>query len=84
MGRRKELLTIDAVGGAWAIIPTPAKSNASDWRETETVDLDETARAIDALIEAGVDGILSFGTLGECATLTAKERRDFVARQAGG
>ena len=78
MVKRKELLTIDAIGGAWAIIPTPAKPNASDWRETETVDLDETARAIEALIASGINGILSFGTLGECATLTPKERRDFV------
>lgn len=78
MGKRQELLTIDAVGGAWAIIPTPAKPNASDWRETQTVDLDETARAVEALIDAGINGILSFGTLGECATLTAQERRAFV------
>ncbi|EHJ59565.1 dihydrodipicolinate synthase family protein [Novosphingobium pentaromativorans] len=79
VARRKELLTVDSIRGAWAIIPTPSKPNASDWREANTVDLDETARAIEALIEAGVDGILSFGTLGECATLTRQERHDFVA-----
>lgn len=79
MTKRRELLTIDAVNGAWAIIPTPSKPNAQDWRETQTVDLDETARAIEALIAAGVNGILSFGTLGECATLTRAERRVFVS-----
>lgn len=77
--KRKTLLTVDEIGGAWAIVPTPAKPNAADWRETETVDLDETARAVEALIASGINGILSFGTLGECATLTRKERRDFVA-----
>ncbi len=79
MGKNRKLLTIDAVQGAWAIIPTPSKSNASDWRQTQTVDLVETARVIEALIGAGINGILSFGTLGECATLTLEERRAFVA-----
>ena len=79
MAKRRNLLTIDSVRGAWAIIPTPAKPNASDWRELSSVDLDETARAIEALVASGINGILSLGTLGECATLTRKERRDFVA-----
>jgi len=79
MATKKKALTIDAIKGAWAIMPTPSKPNASDWRETSTVDLEETARAIEALIAAGIDGILTLGTLGECATLTRKERRDFVA-----
>ena len=81
MTRRNRLNQLSAadIQGAWAIIPTPAKDNASDWRETDTVDLDETARAVDALIAAGVDGILSLGTLGECATLTWDEKRSFIA-----
>jgi len=79
MGARRELLTVGDIRGAWAIIPTPAKDNASDWRATDTVDLEETARAVDALIEAGVDGILSLGTLGECASLTWDEKKSFIA-----
>lgn len=74
----KRLITVDDVCGAWAIMPTPAKSTASDWREKSTVDLDESSRAIDNLITAGVDGILSLGTLGECATLTWEEKREFI------
>lgn len=76
---RGERITAAEIKGAWAIIPTPAKDNASDWRETDTVDLDETARVVDKLIRAGVDGILSLGTFGEGATLTWKEKRDFMA-----
>lgn len=73
------LMTVDEVQGAWAIMPTPATDNAGDWRVTDTVDADETARAVEGMVAAGVDGILSLGTLGECATLTRAEKRKFVA-----
>jgi trans-o-hydroxybenzylidenepyruvate hydratase-aldolase len=79
MARKRERLTAGDIGGAWAIIPTPAKPNASDWRETDTVDLDEAARVVDALIRAGVDGILSLGTFGEGSTATWDEKRVFMA-----
>ena len=74
----RELLTADDVKGAWAIVPTPAKQGASDWRATNTVDVDETARMVDGLIKAGVDGILSMGTLGEAATMTYDEKLVFM------
>ena len=32
MATRKKLLTVDEIQGAWAIMPTPSKDNASDWR----------------------------------------------------
>lgn len=79
MGDNSNLMTVDEVQGAWAIMPTPATADANDWRATDTVDLDETARAVDGMIKAGIDGILSLGTLGECATLTRDEKRKFVA-----
>lgn len=73
------LLEPKDVRGAWAILPTPAKDGAEDWRATDTVDLDETARVVDGLIEAGIDGILSMGTLGEAATLTWEEKKAYMA-----
>ncbi|WP_420468241.1 dihydrodipicolinate synthase family protein [Panacagrimonas sp.] len=75
---RKQRLSVDDVQGAWAIVPTPSKSNASDWRAQDTVDLDEAARVVEQLIAAGINGILSLGSLGECATLTWDEKRDFM------
>lgn len=78
MGAKRELMTVDDVQGVWAIMPTPSKDNASDWRATNTVDLEETARAVEGLADAGVDGILSLGTLGECATLTPEEKKQFI------
>jgi trans-o-hydroxybenzylidenepyruvate hydratase-aldolase len=76
---KRDRLTSEDIVGAWAIIPTPAKANASDWRQDDTVDLDETASVVNALIDAGIDGILSLGTFGECATLTWQEKRAFMA-----
>lgn len=82
MPRRRDRLTAADIRGVWAIIPTPAKPNASDIDARDTVDLDETARAVEALIASGVDGILSLGTLGECATLDWDEKRAFMATLA--
>ncbi|MEA2937439.1 MAG: trans-o-hydroxybenzylidenepyruvate hydratase-aldolase, partial [Alphaproteobacteria bacterium] len=79
MRRTDGRLTAADITGAWAIIPTPAQDDASDWRSENTVDLAETARVVEELIRAGIDGILSLGTLGECSTLTWDEKRDFMA-----
>jgi trans-o-hydroxybenzylidenepyruvate hydratase-aldolase len=79
MTNKQKLMTVDEVQGAWAIMPTPAMDNASDWNATDTVDLDETARAVEGMVDAGIDGILSLGTLGECATLTWEEKKQFIA-----
>src|SRR3546814_19075908 len=75
---RSRLLRPDDIKGAWAIVPTPATENASDWRSENTVDLDEAARVVNGLIDAGIDGILSMGTLGEAATLTHGEKLDYM------
>jgi len=79
MPRKRSLLTVDDIRGAWAIIPTPAKEGSESWKMEDTVDVEEAARVVDALIEAGIDGILSMGTLGECATLTWDEKQKFMA-----
>ncbi len=79
MSRKQRLLTVNDINGAWAIMPTPAKPGADDWRMTDTVDLDETARVAEELVKAGVNGILSLGTFGEGAALTWEEKRKFIA-----
>ena len=78
MGRQMRLQAAD-ITGLWAILPTPALPGAEDWRAENTVDLDETARIVEALIAAGVDGLLSLGTFGEGATLEWPEKRAFMA-----
>jgi dihydrodipicolinate synthase/N-acetylneuraminate lyase len=64
--------------GVIAVTPTPAKPGAEDFRATDTVDLEETERMIQRLIQDGVDGILTNGTLGEMASLTLEEWKAFV------
>ncbi|KIC79255.1 aldolase [Pseudomonas sp. C5pp] len=78
----KPRMTADDVNGVWVIMPTPAKPDASDWRVENTVDLDETVRIVENLLASGVNGIMSNGTFGECATLTWDEKRDFIATVA--
>ena len=64
-------LTADDVRGVFAIMPTPARPGADDQAAEppggDTVDHAETARAVRALIDDGVDAILTTGTFGECA-----------------
>ncbi len=82
MTRRKNRVRVEEVAGAWAIIPTPSRANASDLDAVDTVDLDEAARVAEALVQSGVDGILTLGTLGEGATLSWDEKRAFMATVA--
>lgn len=79
MARKRALLTTEEIRGAWVIMPTPAKPGSEDWRVEDSVDYDEAARAAEALVRAGVDAIMSLGTLGECATLTWPEKKRFMA-----
>jgi 4-(2-carboxyphenyl)-2-oxobut-3-enoate aldolase len=71
-------LGADDVRGVFAIMPTPALPGADDPAMTETVDHSETARAVRALADDGVDAVLTTGTFGECATLTWPELRGFA------
>ncbi|WP_433365517.1 dihydrodipicolinate synthase family protein [Streptosporangium sp. CA-115845] len=71
-------LTTEAVRGVFAIMPTPALDGADDPGMIDTLDRAETERAVNALIDDGVDAIMSTGTFGECATLTWEELRDFA------
>jgi trans-o-hydroxybenzylidenepyruvate hydratase-aldolase len=74
----KDRLTVADVKGCWAIMPTPSLPNASDWRATQTVDLDEAARAAEGLVAAGVDAIMCLGTFGEGASLLWDEKVAFM------
>lgn len=79
MQKSRDRMTANDVRGAWAIIPTPAVDGADQVLATNTVDLDETARAVEELISGGVDAILTLGTLGEVATLTWSEQQAYMA-----
>ena len=59
--------------GLYGIIPTPATPDAAAVGATDTVDLAETRRVVNQLIDDGVSGLIILGTTGECATLTRRE-----------
>jgi dihydrodipicolinate synthase/N-acetylneuraminate lyase len=71
-------LTAQDIRGIYAMYPTPATPNASDPTATNTVDLEETRRSVDALVRAGVSGFMTNGTLGEGSTLTWDEHQAFA------
>lgn len=75
---RKRPFGVEDLRGVIAIMPTPAKPNAIDFRARDTVDLEETERAVRALLRDGIDGLLTNGTFGEMATLTLEEWKDFA------
>lgn len=68
-------LGVDDVRGVFGLMPTPATPDADDPAARDTVDVDETARAVAALEDAGVDGLMLTGTSGEAFALTADEWR---------
>jgi trans-o-hydroxybenzylidenepyruvate hydratase-aldolase len=72
------VLTAPDLRGLYAIIPTPAKPGADRIDAVDTVDLVESARLVNALIDDGASGLIALGTTGECATLTPDEYDGFV------
>ena len=73
------MLTAQDIRGLYAIIPTPSKPGANRLDATDTVDLAESERVVNALIRDGVAGLIVLGTTGECATLSAPDYEAFVA-----
>lgn len=71
-------LTMHDIRGVVGIVPTPATQDASEWRATNTIEVAETRKMIRAVVDAGVDVIMTTGTFGECATLTWDELQTFV------
>lgn len=69
---------VEHLQGVIAVTPTPALPEVEDLRVSNTVDIEESERMIRRLIEDGVDGILTNGTLGEMATLTMEEWKAFA------
>ncbi len=65
------------INGLVGILPTPATPDAGDWRTEQSVDLAETVRMTELIVDAGVDILLTNGTFGECASLTEREHAAF-------
>jgi trans-o-hydroxybenzylidenepyruvate hydratase-aldolase len=72
------MLTKQDIHGVSAMMVTPAIEGGENLDTTNTVDLEETARATEKMIQAGVGNIAINGTTGECAGLLWEERLAFV------
>ncbi len=66
------------IRGIVGIVPTPATADAEHWQCTQSVNLPESAKMVELVVDAGVDILMTTGTFGECASLTAPELRSFV------
>jgi 4-(2-carboxyphenyl)-2-oxobut-3-enoate aldolase len=71
-------MTAADVRGIYAILATPALKDGSLLESGDTVDYDETRRAVRNLVDQGVDAIMTNGTFGEAATLSDGELFRFV------
>lgn len=77
MSKRPKITGAD-MRGVMAYPPTPALPGADAVDAVDTVDIEESERMVTALINDGVDGIATNGTLGECAALTLDEWKAFA------
>jgi dihydrodipicolinate synthase/N-acetylneuraminate lyase len=85
--RVAQKISADDITGIVGILPTPSTPNADRWDAVNTVNLPETEKLVRAVVDAGIEFIMTTGTFGECATLTEDELRDFVdcvVRTTGG
>lgn len=71
-------ISVDDIRGALAIVPTPATPDAGHWATEQSVNLDETARMISLIVDAGVTTFMTNGTFGEGSTLTWAEHQAFT------
>lgn len=71
-------ITADAITGVLGMIPTPATADADHWSCEQSVDLDATARMATMIVDGGIGILMTAGSFGEGASLTAIEHRLFT------
>jgi len=71
-------MSVEDIRGVLGILPTPSTPDADHWSCENSVDLDETAKMVAGIVDAGVTIFLTNGSFGEGATLTWPEQQDFT------
>src|SRR5579875_2166193 len=71
-------VTYDDLNGVVGVVPTPATADADRWEAGRPVNIPETVKMIEAVVEAGIDVVMTTATFGEVASLTWEELREFV------
>jgi 4-(2-carboxyphenyl)-2-oxobut-3-enoate aldolase len=79
MTRQKLRITSEELRGVVGFMLTPVKEQEITNRSQDVINLDEAARAADALIRDGVSALAINSTFGEVAGLTWEEARAFTA-----
>lgn len=71
-------ITPQDINGILGILPTPATADADQWTSTKTVNLEETAKLVTAVVKASIENLATTGTFGEGMSLLQDEVFDFV------
>lgn len=71
-------VTMQDIRGVVGIVPTPATADAEHWNSRNTIELDQTVKMVQTVVDGGVDILMTTGTFGECATLTWEELQTFI------
>ena len=71
-------LTAKDIRGVSVMAPTPCVPGGEHWSNTDSVDVEETARMTENLIRDGVGSIAACGTTGECHSLLWEEKVKFI------
>ena len=79
MSQLNSKASVEVIKGVLGIVPTPSTPDADHWSCINSVDLDETARMVEAILDGGVGILMTNGSFGEGATLTWQEHQDFTA-----
>ncbi|MGA2394563.1 MAG: dihydrodipicolinate synthase family protein [Candidatus Lustribacter sp.] len=72
------MLTVDDVVGAVGIVPTPATPDAGRWDAVDTIAVDETAKMVKLIVDAGIEMLITGAQFGEVATITERELYTFA------
>ena len=72
------MLSAKDVSGVYVMAPTPCLEGGEHWSNTNSVDLEESARMTENFIRDGISGFALCGTTGECAALLWEEKLAFV------
>lgn len=87
MSEMSKHLSADAIRGVLGMLPTPATADADHWSCSQSVDLDETARMANMVVDGGISILMTAGSFGEGASLTWHEHQlftDCLVQSVGG
>lgn len=71
-------MTADDIVGAAGLLPTPATPGADRWDAVDTIALDETAKMVRFVVDAGIELLITGAQFGEIMSITERELYAFA------